>query len=82
VSPTHLDVVKKGKISLPYWKPNPDSLVIQTHSLVTIPTGCFPGVKRQEHEADHSPPSNVNTENGEAIPPFPHTYSKREFLQC
>jgi len=24
-----------------------------------VPWGCFPGVKRPDHEADHSPPSSV-----------------------
>jgi hypothetical protein len=30
------------------------------------------GIKQQGHEADHSPPSSAEVENGEAIPPLPH----------
>jgi hypothetical protein len=54
-----LNVTEKRKISCPYWESNPDSLVIQPRSLVCIPTGSFPGVKRQGHEGDHSPPSST-----------------------
>jgi hypothetical protein len=32
--------------------------------------GCFPGVKRQEREPDHRPPSSIEVRNGEAIPPL------------
>jgi hypothetical protein len=34
-------------------------------------------VKRLGREADHSPPSSVDVENGGAIPPLPHTSSWR-----
>jgi hypothetical protein len=34
-----------------------------------------PGVKRQEHKADHSPPSGVEVKNDGAIPPLPHMSS-------
>jgi hypothetical protein len=37
-----------------------------------VGTGCFSGVKRQEHEADHSPPSSVVVKSGGAIPPLSH----------
>jgi hypothetical protein len=77
-----LGVMEKRKISCPYQESNLDSLVIQPHSLVTIPTSCFPGVKRQGHEADHSLPSSVKVKNRGAIPPFPYIYSQHEFLQC
>jgi hypothetical protein len=30
------------------------------------------GVRRQGHEADHSPPSSTEIKNGGAIPPVPH----------
>jgi hypothetical protein len=41
--------------------------------------GSFPGVKRPGSEADHSPPSNAEVENGKAIRvhPLPHTFSWR-----
>jgi hypothetical protein len=34
---------------------------------------CVPEVKRQRREADHSPPSSVEVNNGGAIPPFLNT---------
>jgi hypothetical protein len=34
-----------------------------------------PGVKRQGREADHSPPSNDEVNNGGVIPPLPHKSS-------
>jgi hypothetical protein len=33
--------------------------------------GDFPGVERPRSEADHSPPSNAEIKNDEAIPPIP-----------
>jgi hypothetical protein len=35
-----------------------------------------PGVKRQEREAEHSPPSNAEIKNGGAIPPLPRMSSR------
>jgi hypothetical protein len=35
-----------------------------------------PGVKRQLHEAEHSPPSSAEVKNGEVIPPLLHTSSR------
>jgi hypothetical protein len=35
------------------------------------------GAKRQEYEADNSPPFNTKVKNGGAIPPPPHTSSRR-----
>jgi hypothetical protein len=32
-------------------------------------------IKRQEHKADHSPPSSAEVKNGGDISPFPHTSS-------
>jgi hypothetical protein len=40
--------------------------------------GCFPGVKRQCRETDHSPPYGAEDKNGGAMPPFPHTCSRRD----
>jgi hypothetical protein len=37
--------------------------------------GSFPKVKRQEREADHSPPSSAEVKNGGAIRPLPHMSS-------
>jgi hypothetical protein len=34
--------------------------------------GYFPGVKRPGCEADHSPPSSDEVENGEAVSPLPN----------
>jgi hypothetical protein len=34
----------------------------------------FPGVKRQGHEADHSPPTNAEFKKCGARPPLPHNY--------
>jgi hypothetical protein len=36
---------------------------------------CIPGVKWPGHDADHSPPSSAEVENGAAVPPLPHTCS-------
>jgi hypothetical protein len=36
-----------------------------------VPGALFLGVKRLGREADHSPPSNAEVKNGEAIPPLP-----------
>jgi hypothetical protein len=36
-----------------------------------------PEVKRQGREADHSPLSRAEVKNGGAIPPLPHTSSRR-----
>jgi hypothetical protein len=37
-------------------------------------TGCFsPGLKRPGHEADHSPVSSAEFQNGGDIPALPHT---------
>jgi hypothetical protein len=33
------------------------------------------GVKRQQHEADHSPPSSADVKNDGAMPPLLHTPS-------
>jgi hypothetical protein len=47
---------------------------------VSYPVGTrrfFPGVKRLEHETDHSPPSSAEIKNGWVIPPLPHTSSWR-----
>jgi hypothetical protein len=52
----------------------PDSL--QTGSWATHHP-ISPGVKRQRREADHSPLSSAEVKNGGAIPPPPHTSSKR-----
>jgi hypothetical protein len=30
--------------------------------------GCFPEVKRQRREADHSPPTTAEVKNGGAVP--------------
>jgi hypothetical protein len=38
---------------------------------------AYPEVKRPECEADHSPPSSAEVENGGATPPLPHTFSWR-----
>jgi hypothetical protein len=43
----------------------------------TYPMGTgisFLVVKQPVHEADHSPPSNVEVKNGEAIPSLPHIF--------
>jgi hypothetical protein len=37
--------------------------------------GPFSGIKRLARDADHSPPSSAEVENGGAIPPLPHTSS-------
>jgi hypothetical protein len=37
--------------------------------------GASQGVKLQGREADHSPPSSAEVNNGESIPPLPHTSS-------
>jgi hypothetical protein len=37
------------------------------------PEVASPGEKRQEREGDHSPPTSPEVNNGEAIPPLPHT---------
>jgi hypothetical protein len=34
---------------------------------------CFPGLKRQGLEADHSSASNAEVKNTETVSPFPHT---------
>jgi hypothetical protein len=39
--------------------------------------GGFPGVKRQEHETDHLPPSSTEVKNGGAISPLLYTSSWR-----
>jgi hypothetical protein len=39
--------------------------------------GCFPGLKRQKHEADHSPLSSAEVDNDRAIPSLLHTSSRR-----
>jgi hypothetical protein len=41
-----------------------------------VPGGVSPAVKRQKREADHAPPSMAKV-NGGAIPPLPHTSSRR-----
>jgi hypothetical protein len=40
-------------------------------SMQWVPWTNFPGVKRQEPKADHSPPSNAEVKNGGAIPITP-----------
>jgi hypothetical protein len=35
-----------------------------------VPGVLSPGIKRQEREADHSPPSSAEVKNGGAIPPL------------
>jgi hypothetical protein len=47
----------------------PPSLLF--HGYVIIP----PRIKREECEADYSPPSSAEVKNGGAIPPFPRIYS-------
>jgi hypothetical protein len=54
---------------------------VQTGCVATQPSVQWvPGalsleVKRQGHEADHSPPSNAEVKNGGAIPPVLHMSS-------
>jgi hypothetical protein len=36
-----------------------------------LPSVLSPRVKRQGHEADHSPPSSAEVDNGGAIHPLP-----------
>jgi hypothetical protein len=40
-----------------------------------VPGAVFREIKRQQREADHSPPSRTEVRNGEAIPPLPYTSS-------
>jgi hypothetical protein len=42
----------------------------------------FPGLQRQEHEADHSPPSSAEIKNRGAIPQFPHMSSRPGAYLC
>jgi hypothetical protein len=42
-----------------------------------VPGALSPGVKRQEREADHLPPSSAEVKKGGAIPPLPHISSWR-----
>jgi hypothetical protein len=39
------------------------------------PIQWVPGIKRQGREADRSPPSSAEVNNGGAIPPLPHMSS-------
>jgi hypothetical protein len=41
----------------------------------SYPMGLSTGVKRQEREADYSPPPTAEVKNGGAIPPFCHRSS-------
>jgi hypothetical protein len=43
-----------------------------------VPGAVSPAVKRQNCEADHSPPSTEEVKNGGATPPLPHTSSRRD----
>jgi hypothetical protein len=40
-----------------------------------IPVVLSAGVKRQGHEANHSPPSSAEVKNGGAVTPLPHMFS-------
>jgi hypothetical protein len=40
-----------------------------------VPEALSRGVRRQGHEADHSPPFSAEVKNGEVKPPLPHTSS-------
>jgi hypothetical protein len=40
-----------------------------------LPAVLSPGLKRQEHEADHSPAFIAEVRNTRAIPPLPHMIS-------
>jgi hypothetical protein len=42
-----------------------------------VPAALFLGIKRQGHEADHSPPFSAEVKNGGAVLPLPHTSSQR-----
>jgi hypothetical protein len=42
-----------------------------------VPEPFPPGIKRQGHEADHSPESSAEVKNGGAIPPVSHASSWR-----
>jgi hypothetical protein len=44
-------------------------------SIQWVPGAFFLGVKRPEHETDHSPPSSAEVNNSEGILSFPHTTS-------
>jgi hypothetical protein len=55
----------------------PDQLSGPTSLLSNGYQGLSPGVKRQGHEADHSPPCSAEVKGGEAIPPLPHMSSWR-----
>jgi hypothetical protein len=52
-----------------------------TQAFIKWVPGSILGGKRQEREADHSPPFSEEVKNGRAIPPFPHTSSWRVFSQ-
>jgi hypothetical protein len=48
---------------------------VQTASRTMIMKSCFPGVKWQGLEADHSSPSSAEVKNGGTMLPLPHTFS-------
>jgi hypothetical protein len=62
----------KGFFSSPQ---RPDSLWVHTASYLVVLRANSQGSRRPGHESDHSPPSSAKVENGEAIPPLPHTSS-------
>jgi hypothetical protein len=48
-----------------------------TSFTVFSPIQWAPGLKRSEHQSDHSPPSSAEFKNGRIIPPLPYTSSWR-----
>jgi hypothetical protein len=50
-------------------RPHP-ALVPAQPPIQRVPGDISPGLKRQGHEADHSPPFNTEVENGGSIPPL------------
>jgi hypothetical protein len=44
-----------------------------------VPAAVSPGVERPGPEADYSPPSGAEVNNGAAIPPHPHTSTNTPF---
>jgi hypothetical protein len=72
------------KIPSPYWDSNPLSSSPQPSGhFKVMPSypmgtgGSFPGVKRPDREADHSPPSSAEVKECVAITPLPNPSSWR-----
>jgi hypothetical protein len=67
----HVSIYNSGVFSVLYFRVGFFSCAhLSDHRPIQWVPDLSPGVKRQERDADHSPPTSANVKNGGAVPIF------------